>query len=421
MTDPRARMAERLALWATLAGALAIRVWYVVHTTMPVVDSDAFGYDQSAMRLLVNGYYARASGAILGLRPNAFTVPGFPIFLSGVYRVFGMGADRYMAVYLVQTVLSAATVGLVYLVARRLSGNGWAGSAAAVIAAVYPPFIYGNGLILTEPLYTFALVALVWLVLWAADRGSWWAFLITGAWFGVATLIRPTAAPWVLLVVAYLFADRYGWKRVAVSSAALALGAVLVMTPWWVRNYMVLHRVVLLSTMTANPLFRSTYLYYGAPPHWHLEWPSRLGQDESALNDYQQRVADERIVASLRRNPLGTVTQRYNRTRAAVFSAWATPVGGRVGALTRLMQLVLVWLFLLSPFVLWRKPAFWLLWSVPVLFAIVHTLSLVFARYLFPVMPLVIVLAVATLWEAGTMAARLLPGRTESPADGRAL
>ena len=42
---------SRVALWVTLAGALVVRLWYVLYNTMPVVDSDAFNYDGAAVRL----------------------------------------------------------------------------------------------------------------------------------------------------------------------------------------------------------------------------------------------------------------------------------------------------------------------------------------------------------------------------------
>jgi hypothetical protein len=73
--------------------------------------------------------------------------PGYPLFLRAIYGAFG--ARNYMAVYVVQALISALTVYLVYRVTSK-AGNRKAGLLAAGIAAVYPNFIAFNLTTMTE-------------------------------------------------------------------------------------------------------------------------------------------------------------------------------------------------------------------------------------------------------------------------------
>jgi 4-amino-4-deoxy-L-arabinose transferase-like glycosyltransferase len=83
--------------------------------------------------------------------------PGYPLFLRAIYGIFG--AENYKAVFVVQGLVSAATVLLMYRVAGRLGGRT-AGLLAAGVAAVYPNFIAYNLTTLTDTIGVLFVVLL---------------------------------------------------------------------------------------------------------------------------------------------------------------------------------------------------------------------------------------------------------------------
>ena len=69
----------------------------------------------------VDGFY----GVLRPDRPTTFLVPGYPVFLCGVYSLFGVGS--HLAVRLIQLLFGMVTVALGLALARRfLSGKRYA-------------------------------------------------------------------------------------------------------------------------------------------------------------------------------------------------------------------------------------------------------------------------------------------------------
>jgi 4-amino-4-deoxy-L-arabinose transferase-like glycosyltransferase len=112
--------------------------------------------------------------------------PGYPLLLRGIYFLFGP-AD-YTAVFVVQALMSTATVLLIFLTGRAVRGPV-TGLIAAGTAAVYPNFILYNLTTLTEP--TALLLTMAMLRAAVPDReGRTRPLLATAALFAGAA-VRP--------------------------------------------------------------------------------------------------------------------------------------------------------------------------------------------------------------------------------------
>ncbi len=94
-------------------------------------------YGDIARNLLLHGVYgfSHVSG-VAAPRPTLIRLPGYPLFLAAVFRVFGV--EHYRAVLLVQTALDLWTCLLLGGTARRLFGRAgraggvWLGGAVPV-------------------------------------------------------------------------------------------------------------------------------------------------------------------------------------------------------------------------------------------------------------------------------------------------
>src|SRR5262249_23084766 len=115
--------------------------------------------------------------------------PGFPIFLAGIYRIFGV--ENLEAVTIIQTILMGILGFLFYLLLSRY--NRAVGFLAGICISAFP--IYGNYAveILTEPLFIF-LLGLIFLVLarilWQPEKVSYWWYVLLGFLCGYASLVR---------------------------------------------------------------------------------------------------------------------------------------------------------------------------------------------------------------------------------------
>jgi hypothetical protein len=144
-------------------------------------------------------------------------------------------------------VLSVATIGLVFVLARRLAGPT-VGLVAAGIWALWPNLIFHSGIVLTETLFLFLFVLLLIVAVGdpqAARAPGARRLVAIGVLFALCVLVRP-----VTLVAAPAFLVLW-WGpavRTVLWRAAVALAAtVVVMLPWAIRSTVVMDAPVVLS------------------------------------------------------------------------------------------------------------------------------------------------------------------------------
>ena len=133
-------------------------------------------------------------------------------------------------------------LGLFWLISRQVLGSAPAATCAVAIAAIMRETTEYADMAITEPLYFMLFMLFAWFLLRLADvPESRWTALGAGLALGLTTLIKPVAAPLLLLVPLLLLAD--GWlsvqrvqPRLLTSCAFIAGGAALIV-PWMLRNW----------------------------------------------------------------------------------------------------------------------------------------------------------------------------------------
>jgi hypothetical protein len=220
---------------AVTAIVVRVLVWLIVDYH---VRADAARYDEMATRLLATGTFSLSDSP--PFEPTMYRPPGYSAFLATVYAVAG---HHFAAVRLVQHGFSAlSAVLLARTVERHHAGVGrWVLAAFALCPfdAMYAIAILSENL--CAILLTAALCA--WL---AFDR--WKRFVITGALFGLATLVRDVHLALIpFFAAAWLVFGAGAVKRRFVESTVLGLCAALVIAPWTVRNASIAHKLVPVS------------------------------------------------------------------------------------------------------------------------------------------------------------------------------
>jgi len=234
-----------ILLVSALLLALLLRVGYVLHLNPAEIMTpwstvkDAHAYNNNALSLIEFGVYG------YGGRPSAFHPPLYGLFLAGVYKVFGL--NNFLAVRLLQCLLSVSTVFLVYKIAKTIYDEK-VGTIVAFVAAIYPFSLYFTGEMLTETLFIFLVNLSLLFLLYVRSKPSALNFFICGALFSLTILSRPVVG-FIPLAILWLWVVCEG-RRAAVAAKLVlfVVGLQLFIIPWSVRNYRVFNAFMPLPT-----------------------------------------------------------------------------------------------------------------------------------------------------------------------------
>ncbi len=183
--------------------------------------SDSYWYDGAARALLADP----------ALFTSALHPPLYPLFVAGVYAIFGEG---YIQIGLAQTALDVAAIVLLWLLARRIAGEREA-IVAAFLYALYPGFIFYAGNLISEGLFVFLLISAALLFTVAASKKSIWTIIVAGAVFGLCVLTRANALIAIPLLIIWAIAN-FGVKKGIVNWLIIVGTVAIFITPWTFRN-----------------------------------------------------------------------------------------------------------------------------------------------------------------------------------------
>jgi len=406
--DATAGLAGHLWLLSpVLALALILRLAVLVLYPQSVAY-DALTYDALAVHLLSGqGYVLEPGGP-----PTATRGPVYPLFLAGIYWLFG---HRYLAVFVVQALVDVGTVALTYAVAWSLYRRRDVGLLAALAYTCYLPFALQVGQVMTETLFTaLLLLGIYWFLLAVRSERKALALGLqigAGVALGLAALTRPAALLVPLVLAAFLPWLIRGWRRVAAQAAALLLTFILVLVPWTWWNWQVFHALVPTSTLGGINLYigqytldREDYLATHTPQETRrmVILTRALEMERASLNEVElDQVFRDKALALIRRYPLRYLHMSVNRLFRLWFnlgyaggppSAASWVLAGTNGII---LGLALVGLFRERTA---AAPLAAALGGVLIVFTLFHVTILAYVRFIFPVMPLALVLAARGGW-----------------------
>jgi 4-amino-4-deoxy-L-arabinose transferase-like glycosyltransferase len=274
-----------ILLAAILLLGFGLRAYRVVEP-LPQPGDDAHAYYALSKSLYTEGSF----GGPTFKDPSDWS-PGAPLLYAASF--YATAGAREGTARIVELLLGLATILVVYLLGRRIACPP-AGLLAAFAVAVYPPFIHSVGALYSEPPAMFTLPAAVLAFLWASDslgpsgpsrgwhvaggsrtargllagppatrqdpRARW---LVPGLLFGLTAMFRPeyllVGVAFALLALIRIGRAR-GWKPGLAGAALLVAALLLPIVPWAIRNQVVLHRTVPISTGGGKALYVGTFL-----------------------------------------------------------------------------------------------------------------------------------------------------------------
>ncbi|MGQ9771162.1 MAG: ArnT family glycosyltransferase [Thermogutta sp.] len=188
-----------------------------------------------------------------------FRMPGYPALLAPLFWIFD--SPPRLAARIEGSLFGAMTVLATAWWAGRLFG-GRAELLAGLIMTFHPEMVLSSILVLSEaaflPVWTAHLGILSAVMspnaLGDGHKRLGWG-LAVGGLAGFATLIRPVALLWLPFFAGMMLLLSPKRRQFLVFGIISFLGFVIVMSPWWVRNYWATGRWILTTTQTGPTLY----------------------------------------------------------------------------------------------------------------------------------------------------------------------
>jgi 4-amino-4-deoxy-L-arabinose transferase-like glycosyltransferase len=319
-------MKSRRALGALFLGALAVRL-AALGIAMATGRFPEFWEYEPISRNLINGkgflYFH------FGTDYRAYVEPLYPWLVTGVYLITGHST---LALATVQCLISALVAVVVYEIGRRTFGHR-AGVLAGTLVALHPGLAgYAwkfHPLVLDTLFISLVLLAVLRLVQEPAPGNA----AVFGMALGGCVLTRPTILAFIPFALAWVTCRQR--KRRGAAYAALGLViAVAIVSPWVVRNYVVLGTFVLTRTNTGYVFWLGNHpgatggatdasgnrsLFDAAP----IELRQRiLSTDEITQN----RIFLSEALQHVRANPAAFVGRAMTKL---YYFWWSAPYSGR--------------------------------------------------------------------------------------------
>jgi hypothetical protein len=291
-----------------LALRLAAMAFLYPEQLNPERDHWQFGYETGRIARSIAEGKGFSSPLFEDTGPTAWITPVYPYLVAGVFKVFGVYTKTSALVVLSFNALTSALTAIpIFFFARRSFGDSVA-RWSAWTWAFFPYAIYFPVERIWETwLATLLLSILFWMTLELEVGKPVWVWLAYGFLWGVEALTSPSA----LAVLPFLG----GWtcyrlykkrQRWLFPNAIAAIVFIVVVSPWFIRNYRVFHQIVPFRDNMGLVLrlgAKGQTAYWGAyelgPWHNEAEWMEFKRDGELAYMATKKRQA----IASLKEQP----------------------------------------------------------------------------------------------------------------------
>jgi len=241
-------------------------------------------------------------------RPTADQLPFYPLLLAIIYSISNSPFSFLIIIFL-QAIFSSITCIVIYLIALKLFNKRTA-IIAGISSAIYPLFIFNTTRIIPETFFTFWLSLSVLYLLILRDAPSFRNQLISGILLGINLLNSNVLVPALPFIGLWLFWLFGSWKEKVQRIFLVMATALLIVSPWIVRNYIVFGEFPLMKTTIGlnfwlgnNPSATGTFFLQSGEPMASILSKSFDEGFKLSETEQDKRLYDE-AVAYVKENPL---------------------------------------------------------------------------------------------------------------------
>lgn len=228
---------DKFLLFITMA-VLFFRLAVLVYVCLSNPLGTAFFSFPDSAHYLVPAKSLLAQGALLEAytqAPLTFRTPGYPVFLAGIFLVFGESA---WAVGAMQILLSVLLIPLTYCSALQFLPRSGARAASFLCAISTGLFAYSFAY-LSDVLFAFCMTVFLWAALAFLREKSSGKLLGASLALTFAIFVRPVAynVLFIGMVLLTLWMRKEGLKKIIFSLILFSLPVLLFTGAWQLRNY----------------------------------------------------------------------------------------------------------------------------------------------------------------------------------------
>ena len=209
-------------------------------------EPDSYGYDRLATNVLEKHRFSASEKP--PYRPQLLRMPIYPFFLAATYAIFG---HKPGIAILLQVLIDVLSCIVIYRIGSTVF-NGTLGLIGGCLGAVNPLLILYSTKLLTETVFTFLLLLGIYFFIRFMKEQEYVSLIISCFTLAIASLCRPIALylfPVVLIFIIFILHKRFGWCLRLIRVVLVSVGIfVLTLFPWYLRNLLVFHKVMLSTT-----------------------------------------------------------------------------------------------------------------------------------------------------------------------------
>ncbi|MDH3976793.1 MAG: glycosyltransferase family 39 protein, partial [Deltaproteobacteria bacterium] len=222
--------------------ALSLRIIYLLQfKEMPFfyhLSLDPLFYDRSALSILNGNYLLGKEVLDMG--------PLYSYFLAAVYALSG---HDLFAARIVQVLTGTLSCLLIYSIGLNVFDKKTA-LTASFISALYGPFIFTEGNLISESLVIFTNLLIIAMLIEAREKDSLFLWYLSGLLLGISAIIRPNIlffAPLALLWI-FSFFRKEGTAKSILHCFLFFAGTITAIAPVTARNYLLTGDRVLITS-----------------------------------------------------------------------------------------------------------------------------------------------------------------------------
>ena len=332
--------------------------------------------------------------------PTVFIMPGLVFALVPFVAIFGK-IGSIVAFRIFSAILQTFTLYVIYLIFKKVFNSSKIAFVTVLLNLIYVANIYATTLLLSETIFTFLLINLLYICIFAVERKSKRLYVVGGIIWALSVYFKPIMLAFPLVVFVMMLVNKYTIKEMFVYAILPLIILVMCMSPWWIRNYITFDRFIPLTLSSGNPKLQGAYINYDQNPSYKDEIDfSNVGEfgNEIQNNETETKRANAVIKYNLENNTLEFI---YWMTIGKTIENFKFPfiwydlygIGFVVYAVIHAILLLLGIIGICLTILLKRFKEYnlkFVLIAIIVFFNIVHLPYYCFARYVYPIMPILI-------------------------------
>ena len=233
-----------------------------------------------------NEYYSVSKNLRLGMfslngeNPTAFSAPGYPILLYMLSWII----PQIVFLRFFNFIFLGVNILLIYFLIKK-NFSAAAGALTAIVIAIYPLFFYTAGTLYSQTAGGLFLIICIYLITLNKPSRQYSLGILSGLIFGYLVLISPSFLLFLAVLCLYPWILKYQkrWKTAIV----FIIAAIIPLSCWSIRNYLVFDRFILVSTNSGINLLLGNSENTRPNSGVNVDLSKYMGSDMPEMDEYE--------------------------------------------------------------------------------------------------------------------------------------